>query len=200
MKQKKMYLLSGCLKGIAIGLILLVPLWVTADVVLSINDKTSLTAWKLKSYPLEIDFRSQPPKSIEAFFIARGFSAEIAERISRQCVFQVIAKNTGTAGDPIIHISLKNWQVKHKDSLKPIKLKEVWDAQWSEGTVSEASRIAFRWATFPAEQVFRPTGDYGWGMVSIGLPAGEVFDLQVVWQQDEAIKKEWLRGMSCPDE
>ena len=176
------------------------PLQVLSDVQVSVNEKTLLKSWKLKQMPLELELISQDPKLIKAFFIARGFSSEIAQTISQHCIYQMIVHNKSNVDSDgkTLYLSLKNWHIKHNDVLKQVMQKEVWNKQWSAGAISQAARIAFRWATFPTEQVFKPTGDYGWGMVSMGLKPGEFFDLQVVWKENEVVKKAWIKGMQCP--
>ena len=67
-----------------------------------------------------------------------------------------------------------------------------------EARVEEGHRVAFRWATFPTQQSFEAGGDYNWGMISFGLPPGSVFDLQLVWRQDNIVKTQWIKQIECP--
>lgn len=60
-----------------------------------------------------------------------------------------------------------------------------------------ASRLAFRWATFPTQQTFEQGGDYNWGMTSFGLPPGTIFDLHVFWMQGSQQKDLWIKSIQC---
>lgn len=149
---------------------------------------------------LELELIQRLPEQTLAFFQARGFSREIASDIGNSCVFQTIGKNIyARSTDESISIHLADWQVKADGQLKPVKLKESWDNEWSESQVGSTARVAFRWATFPTEQTFEPFGDYNWGMISFDLPPGTVFDLQIVWKQGMTQKKQWLRSLQCPE-
>jgi hypothetical protein len=178
--------------------ILLLPSLATATVVRSADEETGLVKWHFSAGDLEIELIQRLPDQTRGFFLARGFSREVADEIATACVFQTIVRNRGESGTgkPVV-IDLGQWRRAHDGNHGTILLKEDWIASWPEGSVSQASRLAFRWATFPTEQEFLP-GDYNWGMTAYGLPPGAIFDLNVVWQQGGQEQSGWIRGIECP--
>ncbi len=79
-------------------------------------------------------------------------------------MLQTIARNRASdAAAGAISIDLNEWRIRQGDKVRGLKLKESWDAEWGDDQVSAASRIAFRWATFPTRQTFEPAGDYNLG-------------------------------------
>ncbi len=188
-------------KGTAVALSLLYLLFtpvLAAGVIKTVDAETGLVGWKLHAGVLELELVQRLPDQTRAFFQARGFPAEIADRIARACVMQTIVRNIGQPDKAqAVRVDLQEWRLKYRNVVRPIKLKETWLAEWTEDTVSPAARIAFRWATFPTEQIFEPRGDYNWGMTSYGLPPGAEFDLQVVWHEGLQRHTAWLRYIQC---
>lgn len=181
------------------GLLFLLPgLVLATQVTKTVNAETGLVGWKLRSGELELELVQRLPDQTRAFFQARGFQAEIADSIARGCVMQTIVRNIGQPDKAqAVRVDLKEWRLKYRSVIRPIKLKETWLAEWAGSKVSPAARIAFRWATFPTEQTFEPRGDYNWGMTSYGLPPGAEFDLQVVWHEGSQRHTAWLRHIQC---
>lgn len=177
------------------------PPSVCAEIITTSDPESGLTTWKLSEDGFELELIQRLPDQTRAFFQGRGFSNQIADEIGKNCVFQTIGRNSlnEKAGEAVT-ISLKQWQVRIGDSIQGIKLKESWDKEWSDTQVGNASRIAFRWATFPTEQTFEPSGDYNWGMISFGLPPASIFDLNVVWIQGQKEKNLWINGIQCPED
>ncbi len=187
-----MIFFSSCLKA-------------SSDRLLSVADEidkqNDLQHWTLQQGVLDLKLVQRYPKAIKGFFLARGFPSEIATQISRHCVFQTILKNSASSEEaPVLRVSLKAWRVRHQGKLTRIKLKEKWQKEWSKEEISTAARVAFRWSTFPTEQTFEPVSDYAWGMITIGLPPDEPFDLQVVWKQGDRTHKRWIENMRCPED
>lgn len=170
-----------------------------AELRISVDEETNLTGWKLLDAGLELELIQRLPDQTQGFFQARGFSKEIASEIASSCVLQTIARNVSTkTSDDAISISLSDWRVGVEGKIKTIKLKETWDAQWSKDQITMASRLAFRWSTFPTQQTFEPGGDYNWGMTSFALPPGTVFDLHIFWTQGNQQKDRWINSIRCP--
>lgn len=182
-------------------------------------DKTTgLKTWQLTQFDLELQLIQRLPDQTRGFFQGRGFSNQQANEIATQCIFQTIVKNTGLnkTGKPI-SISLKTWRIiplplsinKNKIT-QGIKLKEDWSNEWlaikdKKTQVKPSARMAFRWATFPSEQTFEPSGDYNLGMISFGLPPGAWFDLHVFWrsiQSSESVQihDQWIKNIQCPED
>lgn len=174
-----------------------------ADINQTLDEETGLKSWVLKQDGLELTLKQAYPEQILAFYLGRGFPKAIATQIANSCMFQTIVKNTLTtqnqAADSNQTITIRQalWQVKSAAEIKGIKLKETWDKQWSKEQIKPASRIAFRWATFPTEQSFRPNGDYNWGMTCFDLKPGAEFDLKVVWTINNKEKNTWIHSLKC---
>ena len=192
--MKKIFILFFCLLGSS----LFAP--VQSEVVKKVLDN-GLLSWKIQEAGLELELIQRLPDQTRGFFEARGFSNVISNDIALSCIFQTIGKNVSdkATGKPIT-ISLKNWRLRQGQQVQGIKLKETWDSEWSQEQVTKAARIAFRWATFPTEQTFEPTGDYNWGMVSMGVPPKSQFDLLVIWNQDGREHKAWVNSMECAED
>jgi len=169
-----------------------------ADISKTQNEETGLIGWKLKQDSMELELVQRLPDQTRAFFLARGFPAGIADDLGRSCIFQTILRNTGVdAGtSPTLTVSLKDWQVIHDGTSRPLKLKEVWDQAWSDAVVSKSARLAFRWATFPSIQTFQP-GDYNWGMISFDLAPGARFDLRLVWREGNERRSAEIEDLIC---
>ncbi len=173
-----------------------------ADVSRSQNKETALIGWKLQQSKLELELIQRLPDQTRAFFLARGFPAEIADELGRACIFQTILRNTektDRGASTALTVNLKDWQVNQAGVSQPLKLKEVWDHSWPDEVVSKSARLAFRWATFPTEQIFQ-AGDYNWGMISFGLPPGMHFDLQLVWKEGDEKYTARINKLICADD
>jgi len=170
-----------------------------ATVTKTMDTETGLAGWKLSEGGFELELIQRLPDQTRAFFLGRGFSAVVADDIARSCVFQAIGRNRyGVSEHKSVSINLRQWLLKSDGRLHKVKLKEQWDSGWPKSAVSTASRIAFRWATFPTEQTFEPVGDYNWGMISFDLPPGTLFDLQVRWSVNGLEQQAWLQDLQCP--
>jgi hypothetical protein len=171
----------------------------SATIDVSSDKETTLKSWKIKQNEMQLELIQRTPDQTKSFYIARGFTPKIANDIANGCIFQTIMQNTGTDKTAkTIDVSLKDWEIRHKDSIQPIKLKEDWDREWPENSITAAARLAFRWATFPTEQRFEPAGDYNWGMTSFGLPPGSTFDLHIIWNNANEQQDIWINNMECP--
>ena len=177
---------------------------VHADNAFHINKTTSvdtgLIEWKLIDENFQLQLVQRLPDQTRSFFEARGFNKAITNKIATSCVFQSIIHNTSKDKSQRIHVALKDWRIKINQKTLPIKLKEQWNKEWKSETVKPSSRIAFRWATFPSEQFFEPSGDYNWGMISFGPAPGETFDLNVIWETNQIKKSVWIKNIICPED
>lgn len=179
---------------------ILFPAPAMAGVTQSVDEQTALVSWKIDDGNFELQLTQLLPDQTRAFFQARGFPKETADSIATGCIMQSIGRNRGKQETPgSIDVDLKQWRMLHDGSEDPIKLKEQWDSEWPAGEVSDAARLAFRWANFPTQQDFAP-GDFGWGMTSFALPPGRYFDLKVVWSVAGVEKNAWIRGIQCAEE
>lgn len=183
----------------SLWLLLLFSSQLLAVVETGVNTESQLKNWKLSEGALSLELIQRLPDQTRAFFLARGFSVAIANDIGTQCVFQAIGKNTASKiqGHSVSY-DLHDWRLLVDGNDRGIKLKQKWDSEWTDSDISKAARVAFRWATFPTQQSFEAGGDYNWGMISFGLPPGSVFDLQLVWRQDNIVKTQWIKQIECP--
>lgn len=184
-----------------IALLSIVSAQSIARVEQSTDSESQLKSWKLTKNALSLELIQRLPDQTRAFFQGRGFSSNIANNIATQCVLQAIAKNiSDKAPKQSISYDLHDWKIYHNSQTQGIKFKEQWDNEWTDDKVSTASRIAFRWATFPTQQSFDPGGDFNWGMISFGLPPGSVFDLEAKWTQNGLIHSHWIKQIECPQD
>lgn len=184
---------------LAVALLCLVNRTASGDVRTSIDTETRIQSWTLTDGALSLQLLQRLPDQTRAFYMGRGFPKEIANDIGTQCVLQAIGKNTSSSSQgSSITYDLNGWVVKFNGRARSIKFKELWDAEWSENDITKASRLAFRWATFPTQQTFEPGGDYNWGMISFGLPPASEFDLLVRWQQNDESRSHWIKQIKCP--
>ena len=163
---------------------------------------TGLQSWQLLEHDFSLQLIQRLPDQTRAFFQARGFSKDEADRIATHCVLQAIGKNTShLPNGSSIEYNLADWTLLVNGKQQKIKLKSDWEHEWAQHEhVSKAARIAFRWATFPSQQNFEPDGDFNWGMISFGLPPGAVFDLQVKWRQNNQLHQQWIKQIQCPED
>ncbi len=193
-------------------LLLLMPAYLTAGelekTVNKTTDKeTQLSAWKLNEGNFQLELIQRSPEQTRSFFQGRGFSVKVADDIATSCVFQTIGRNTEAENNTeSVTVNLTEWQLAitskqaqaDKKQTISIKLKEDWNKEWKGTKVSSASRIAFRWATYPTEQRFDPGGDFNWGMISFGPKPDTTFDLHIVWKQGDKTHDAWIKQMQCP--
>lgn len=165
-------------------------------VVVTKSDITGLTGWHISDGAFDFELNQITPDFVRAFYQARGFDSVKADTIARNCVFQSVGKNRlDKQESDTLQINLRDWTMRVNGTSRPLKMKESWDTEWKD--VSQAARMAFRWATFPTEQTFHPGGDYNWGMITMGIPAGTKFDLHLKWHQADQERTLIVPDMQC---
>ena len=164
------------MRRLTLSLLLAWPPVLSADAP-SLDPDTGLATWQTESRGVEVRLTQISPDQARAFYQARGFSAEAAERYAGECVFMTVVRNVGTT--PVEH-RLADWRYLHQGRRVSLRSKAAWERLWQQLRVSEAARIAFNWAQFPATQTFAP-GDWNQGMTSYRVGRGERFDLLFVW-------------------
>lgn len=169
------------------------PLLAGADP--SADPETGLLTWQTETRGVQVRLTQISPDQVRAFYQARGFSAEAVEAYATECVFMTVVRNIGDT--PIQH-RLADWRYTHAGATRSIRSKSGWDALWKKRKVSEAARIAFTWAQFPATQTFAP-GDWNQGMTSYRIAHGERFDLRFVWHANGKTFSGTLHEVQCAD-
>jgi len=172
-----------------------------AKVTVETNPDAKLISYRFSQAGFKLDLIQRLPDQTRAFFMARGFPNAVANKIGLSCIFQGIGTNvSGVQNSTSIEVSLKDWKIHTGNDVTRIKMKETWDKEWLNADVSNASKIAYKWATFPSHQIFSNNGDYGWGMISFNLPPETVFDLEISWNQNTKTHKAWIRSLQCPSD
>ena len=145
-----------------------------------------------------LEVRALPLNSVEAFFLARGFSTtETKVIVESGCVHKFAAAHDGDAKEKAVSVDLTTWQVRSSgNDWNSLALKETWAQSWKERNVSKPAQIAFRWALFPTQQTFHP-GDRNWGMVPMGFLPGTTFDLKAVLHVGEKSLQTVLTQLQC---
>jgi hypothetical protein len=163
----------------------------------SVDAETGLATWQTETAGIQVRLTQISPDQARAFYQARGFSREAAERYAHECVFMTVVRNVGSA--PIAH-RLADWRYEAAGQRpRAIRSKTEWERLWKRLGVSESARIAFNWAQFPATQTFAP-GDWNQGMTTYGVPRGGQFDLRFAWRANGKIHSGKLGQVTCADE
>lgn len=134
------------------------------------------------------------PGQVHAFYRARGFDSEAAAEYAAACVFQMVLRNDAAGGT--LASRLADWRIRTAAGTQRFVPLEAWEREWSRRGVSEAARIAFRWAQFPAVQDFAP-GDWIMGMVALTPRPKGTFELDYTWSIDGISHRGTLRGLEC---
>jgi hypothetical protein len=160
------------------------------------EEGSGLPGWQWQGEGVSFTFNQRLPDQTRAFFQGRGFLPEQAEPLARDCVLQAIIRNdTGNAA--ALTLDLADWRVHPVGGgAQPLRLEAQWQTEWERLGVSRPARIAFRWALFPTKQRFAP-GDWNMGMITLGLPPGSRFALEVVWQSGEQQRRQRFPAMQC---
>jgi hypothetical protein len=117
--------------------------------------------------PLTAQWRS-------AFYVNRGFPAEVIQPYAAACGLSFGLRN---AGEAPVDARLADWRAVGADGQQiPLPLPETWEAQWAAAGVPQPARIAFRWAQFQSESHFEP-GDWIMGMATLSAVPAAPFRL-----------------------
>jgi hypothetical protein len=162
-----------------------------------VDAETGLATWQTETQGIQVRLTQISPDQARAFYQARGFSPEAAERYAGECVFMTVVRNIGDT--PILH-RLADWR--YEPARQPphaIRSKAQWERLWKRLGVSEAARIAFNWAQIPDVQTFAP-GDWNQGMTSYSVARGGTFTLRFVWRAGGRTHDGKLEQVRCADE
>jgi hypothetical protein len=162
-----------------------------------VDPETGLATWQTETRGIQVRLTQISPDQARAFYQARGFAAEAAERYASECVFMTVVRNVGAA---VIEHDLADWRYATPGRPpRAIRSKVEWDRLWQQANVPEPARIAFNWAQFPATQTFAPD-DWNQGMTTYSVPRGGRFDLRFVWRSDGETLSGTLEEVRCADE
>ncbi len=159
--------------------------------------ETGLRYWEWQGQGALFRLTQRLPDQTRAFFLARGFAAEDADYLARNCVFQTLFENTDPAGGETLAYDLDEWKVHAQGSTQGLLTRERWSAIWDARGLPQAARIAFEWSLLPTRQRYQPA-DYNWGMTSFGLEPGTRFDLDFFYQREGTRHAARFEGVECP--
>ncbi|HMM46943.1 MAG TPA: hypothetical protein PKC12_03080 [Thiobacillaceae bacterium] len=163
----------------------------------SVDPATGLATWQTETRGIQVRLTQISPDQANAFYQARGFSAEAAAHYTEQCVFMTVVRNVGAVP---IEYRLADWRYRTEGQpARAIRSKAEWDQLWQRLDVNDPARIAFGWAQIPATQVYAP-GDWNQGMTAYAVPRGARFDLDFTWQVGDRQLSGTLEQVQCADE
>ena len=166
------------------------------------HDQTAsgLSGWRVQDENIKVELNPLYKDQVRAFYLGRGFSEALTERIADACVYQAVIENVSDpAGDTLLEVNLSDWRILGGSGPQALRSKENWIDELTAAGASATATLAFKWATFPTQQYFKLTGDYGWGMMLFGKPGAETFDLRLQWFVDGERFEQLVAGLSCPD-
>lgn len=191
---------SACFS--AVIFIVLLSSGSVAAATISRHDQTAsgLLGWRVQDRNIKIELNPLLKDQVRAFYLGRGFSGPLTERIADSCVYQTVIENISAPDmNTQVNVNLSDWRVNGESGPVALPSKGEWIQEWKASGASAASILAFKWATFPTLQYFKLTGDYGWGMILFGKQAGKTFDLLLKWTTDGEPEEQLVQGLSCPD-
>ncbi|RMG34431.1 MAG: hypothetical protein D6720_09475 [Gammaproteobacteria bacterium] len=161
---------------------------------------TGAETWAAKSDGVFFSLTQILPDQLRAFYVNRGLTQEQIEPYATSCVFMTVLRNDSAPGP--IRFRRADWRVRVEGNERPLVPTNKWLATLRRQGVGQSGLIAFRWAQFPAEQTYRPGGDWNQGMLSVGLAPGQSFDLVASWRVEGAPvggdrRKLVLKGVRC---
>lgn len=162
---------------------------------LAVDADTGAQSWKTHSHGVALSLTQILPDQARAFYLNRGFPAEVAELYATSCVFMAVLRNDAASGT--VGFRLADWSLTAAGGARPPRPVDDWLAEWRRRGLSEAAVIAFRWAQFPPEQEYEP-GDWNQGMLSAGLSPGSTFTLTARWQVAGKTYEGKLSDVHCP--
>lgn len=90
--------------------------------------ETGLVTWQTETDGIQVRLTQISPDQTRAFYQARGFSPDAAERYARECAFMTVVRNIGEF--PIRH-NLANWRYVFADQPpRTIRSKVAWEHLW----------------------------------------------------------------------
>ena len=174
------------------------PMLATAEPVAEGADPESgLYYWEWASRGVQFTLTQRLPDQTRAFFLARGFDAESADFVARQCVFQSSFKNTGRHDSGAVNIELDEWVIYANGKKSSLITRQRWKTELADRDIPEPAFVALQWSLLPTQQTYQPD-DYNWGMTSYGLEPGTQFDLEFTWHRDGQKHTGMIKGVECP--
>ena len=146
---------------------------------LSTDSASGAKSWETHVDGVHFSLTQILPDQAKAFYANRGFSLEQVKSYTSSCVYMTVLRNDTAPGD--IHFISNNWPILVDKKLHKLVPTSQWIKDLTDTGAKKSAVIAFRWAQFPPEQTYQPGGDWNQGMLSVGLPAGTIFDVVAKW-------------------
>ena len=162
-----------------------------------ISSTTGAKTWEIHNEGVHFSLTQLLPEQLRAFYVNRGFSLTQIESYASSCVYMTVLRNDNAPG--VIHYISNNWKVVFENNSHEMMSIDQWIKRLSAMGVKKSAMIAFRWAQFPAEQEYRPGGDWNQGMLSVGLPPGSQFDISANWNIGEKEYEATLTEVLCAE-
>lgn len=166
----------------------------SADTLPLVDPATAAATWETQADGVALRLTQILPDQARAFYLNRGFGGADAERYATACVFMTVLRNDAAPG--VVSFQRDDWRVRVHGVSRRVPSVEEWLALWQRRGLSDAARIAFRWAQFPPEQEYA-RGEWNQGMLATGLRPGTVFDLVAHWQVDGKPYEGVLKNVRC---
>ncbi len=164
----------------------------------TIDEATGIESWETAVAGVSVALTQILPDQLRAFYINRGFSAEVIEPYATSCVFMTVLRNDAALG--VAHFRLEDWRIVAGSEMRPPLSAESWMQRLRPDAQGNAAMIAFRWAQFPPEHAYQTGGDWNQGMVSMGLPAQMEFNLVARWTVNGQPVEGELENVRCAGE
>jgi len=156
---------------------------------------TGAKTWSTQEHGVYFSLTQILPEQARAFYVNRGFSLKQIEPYVSSCVYMTVLRNDKAAGS--IHFISNNWTLLVNGKPKNLIAVSEWLKRLESESAKKSALIAFRWAQFPPEQEYEPGGDWNQGMLSMGLPANEKFDIVARWDIAGKHVETTLKGVRC---
>jgi len=166
-----------------------------ADQTKTTDPETGAETWKTQASGVVLSLTQLLPDQVRAFYVNRGFTLEQIDPYATSCVYMTVLRNDTATG--VVHFEQESWSLVSDGHSKPPMDTREWLEQLKQAGSTKPALIAFRWAQFPPEHEYEPNGDWNQGMLSIGLPAGSIFDFVARWDVDGKPYQTGLRGVRC---
>jgi len=161
----------------------------------SVNDVTGAQTWSRAHAGVFFSLTQILPEQGDAFYVNRGFRLEQIRPFTTSCVYMTVLRNDSATG--VVHFVRDDWSISVEGEARKFKTVDQWLKQLAATEASKPALIAFRWAQFPPEQEYEPGGDWNQGMLSVGLPPGQVFEITARWDLRGQNFEATLTGVEC---
>lgn len=155
--------------------------------------------WQYRTVKHAVTLTANPlgNASREAFYTARGFTAEAIRPYAQACGFSFGMQN---GSQQTLTTRLTDWQAVDAHGRKiPLRPLEDWDAEWQKAGVSQPARIAFRWAQFQTENTFEP-GDWIMGMATLEMRPNTPVRLIARYRDAQGNHEITLKRIACAND